>query len=412
MPKVSSPPDAIFGAKVPGPSMAARVFLSREASVFFVLVLLCVMMAFSSARGQFFSPRNLQQILLQVGLLSIFAIGETVVIITGGIDLSLGSLIAFSGMLLALTVNALDAHTNLFSTGAVLLALLITLFVCTGLGAWHSALIHRVRLPAFVVTLVSLLVLRSQSLIMNSHQQIPVDAKRFPLFDWLANGKIPEQAPLGLPVPILLLAVIAVAVHVILTRTRMGRYLYSVGSNEQATELSGVNVAGVKLFAYGISALLGGVAGVLYMGYGGQGDPTAGQSYELYAVAAAVVGGASLTGGQGSVPGTVLGACLLNTIRSVILLTLAQPDLWNDTVVGGVLMLAVLTTVFQGRDSRAFANRRNIWVFALLPAVWLAYRLIKIPFPAVELHPTAAFLLVIFVLLVVVYLLPQREKAS
>ncbi len=108
----------------------------------------------------------------------------------------------------------------------------------------------------------------------------------------------------------------------------------------------------------------------------------------------------------------MLGACLLNTIRSVILLTLAQPDLWNDTVVGGVLMLAVLTTVFQGRDSRAFANRRNIWVFALLPGTWLAYRLIKIPFPSLELHPTVAFLLVILVLLIVVYLLPQREKAS
>ncbi len=411
MPKVSSPPDAVSRASVPGPSMAARIFLSREASVFFVLVLLCVMMAFSPARGQFFSPRNLQQILLQVGLLSIFAIGETVVIITGGIDLSLGSLIAFSGMLLALTVNALDAHTSLFSAAAVLLAMLITLFVCTGLGAWHSALIHRVRLPAFVVTLVSLLVLRSQSLIMNSHQQIPVAAKRFPLFDWLANGKIPLPS-FELPVPVLLLAVIAIVVHIILTRTQMGRYLYSVGSNEQATELSGVSVAKVKFFAYGVSALLGGIAGVLYMGYGGQGDPTAGQSYELYAVAAAVVGGASLTGGQGSVPGTVLGACLLNTIRSVILLTLAQPDLWNDTVVGGVLMLAVLTTVFQGRDSRAFANRRNIWVFALLPGTWLAYRLLKVPFPSLELHPTVSFLLVILVLLIVVYLLPQREKAS
>lgn len=412
MPKVSNPPSALPATTLSGPSSTARILLSREASVIFVLIVLCVMMAASPARAQFFSPRNIQQILLQVGLLSIFAIGETVVIITGGIDLSLGSLIAFSGMLLALTVNALDAHTNLFPLGAVIAALLITLLVCVGLGAWHSALIHRVRLPAFVVTLVSLLVLRSQSLIMNSHQQIPVESRRFPLFDWLANGKIPSEAQMGLPVPVLLLAVIAVAVHIVLTRTRMGRYLYSVGSNEQATELSGVSVAKVKLFAYGISALLGGVAGVLYMGYGGQGDPTAGQSYELYAVAAAVVGGASLNGGQGSIPGTVLGACLLNTIRSVILLTLAQPDLWNDTVVGGVLMLAVLTTVFQSRDSRAFANRRNIWVFALLPAVWLLYRGAKVFIPALEMHPTVAFLFTILVLLIVIYLLPQREKET
>jgi ribose transport system permease protein len=350
MQKASSPPDSVSGKNNPGSAaMATRILMSREFSVFAVLFLLGLIMLISPVRGKFYDLRNVQQILLQVALLSIFAIGETIVIIAGGIDLSLGSLIAFSGMLLAYLVNTLGAH--LFDNLAVALAVLLTLFVSWLIGGVHTLLIHRVRLPAFVVTLVSLLVLRSQSLIMNHHQQIPVDTKRYPLFDWLANAKIPANSPFALPVPVILLVIIAVAAHVVLTRTRMGRYLYSVGSNEQATELSGVSVFRVKLFAYGVSALLGGIAGMLYMGYGGQGDPSAGNSYELDAVAAAVVGGASLSGGQGSVPGTVLGACLLNAIFSAILLTLDQPDIWRGTVVGGVLLFAVLATAFQQRNT-------------------------------------------------------------
>jgi len=351
MQKVSSPPDAGAATRAPGsPSLVTRILFSRETSVLAVLLILFLAMALSKVRGQFYSPGNLQQILLQVALLSIFAIGETIVIVAGGIDLSLGSLIAFAGMLLAFLVNALDAH--LFTGLAVVLSILLTLVASWAIGAWHTLLIHRIRLPAFVVTLVSLLVLRSQSLVMNHHQQIPVDSRKFPLFDWLANGKIPAHAQFGLPIPLLLLVVVAVAAHFTLTSTRMGRYIYSVGSNEQATELSGVNVFRVKLFAYGVSALLGGLAGILYMGYGGQGDPSAGNSYELDAVAAAVVGGASLSGGQGTILGTVFGACLLNAIFSAILLTLDQPDIWRGTVVGGILLLAVLATALQQRGRR------------------------------------------------------------
>ncbi len=327
-------------------SPLTQIIRSREFSVISVLILLCVGMLFTDQRSNFYSARNFQQNLLQISLLSIFAIGETIVIITGGIDLSLGSLIAFTGMLAALLTTTLDE--KMFTGAAIALAVLLTLLFSFGVGAWHTALIHKVRLPPFVVTLVSLLTLRSQSYIMRHHQQIPVSATKFPLFNELANGSV--TVPLthfAIPVPALILLVVAVAAHLILSRTTIGRYLYSVGSNEQATMLSGVNIFRVKLFAYGFAALLGGVAGLLYMGYGGQGDPSAGQSYELNAVAAAVVGGASLTGGQGSVMGTVIGACLLNAILSAILLTFSQPDLWSGTVVGGVLLLAVLTTAIQ-----------------------------------------------------------------
>jgi ribose transport system permease protein len=347
--KVSNPPESIpvSGATGPRKSFAAQILASRETSVLAVLLLLIVGMAFTSVRGNFFSPTNIQQMAFQVALLSIFAIGETIVIISGGIDLSLGSLIAFSGMMLAFLVNTLDSR--MFTGAAVVLAIGATFLASWLIGAVHTVLIQRVKLPAFVVTLTSLLVLRSQSLIMNHHQQIPVSQEHFPLFNYLTNGKLFADAKYAIPIPVILMIVVAVIAHLILAKTRMGRYLYSVGSNEQATLLSGVSVFKVKLFAYGTSALLGGLAGILYMGYGGQGDPSAGASYELDAVAAAVVGGASLSGGQGSVMGTVLGACLLNAILSVILLTLDQPDIWRGTIVGGVLLVAVLATAFQQR---------------------------------------------------------------
>jgi ribose transport system permease protein len=191
-------------------------------------------------------------------------------------------------------------------------------------------------------------VLRSQSLVMNHHQQIVISADKYHLFDYLANGHMFGRVP----VPVVLLVIIGIIMHLILSRTRMGRYVYSTGNNEQATQLSGVNVFRVKLFAYGMSALLGGLAGILWAGYGGQGDPQTGNAYELDAVAAAVVGGANLMGGQGSVVGTVLGACLLHAIFSAINLLLSEPSLWRGTVVGGVLLFAVLATAYQQKRSR------------------------------------------------------------
>lgn len=310
-----------------------------------VLVVLGLVLFFNPVRSTFYSQGNIQNLMLQIALLSTFAIGETIVIITGGIDLSLGSLIAFSGMMLAFSANGLAVHIHGF---AVPMAIVIAIVVSLAIGSIHATLIHRLRLPPFVVTLAALTILRSQSLLMN--KQLPIPVSDFPFLTYLANGRLFPHSAFPIPVPVAIVAVIAVAAHLLLTRSRIGRYVYSIGSNEQATKLSGVNVGRVKLFAYGASALLGGVAGILYAGYGGQGDPLSGGGYELNAVAASVIGGANLMGGQGSVVGTLLGACLLNVILSGINLTIANPSLWEGTVVGGVLLLAVLTTAFQQRN--------------------------------------------------------------
>ena len=324
-----------------------RVLGSREFAVVIVLALLCAAMYFTPFAGAFYSGRNLQNILRNLSLLAIFAIGETVVIITGGIELSLGSLIAFSGMVTAFALVRLDAHivTGVATVLSIVIALAVALFI----GAVHATLIHRLRLPPFVVTLASLLILRSQARVMND--QLPIPLAQYSGLLYLANGNLFDNSRLPIPIPLVILAVVAIVAGVLLGRTRMGRYVYSVGSNETATALSGVNVYYVKLFAYGMSGLLGGLAGVLWASYGGQGDPLAAQGYELDAVAAAVVGGASLSGGQGSVAGTVLGATLLYVIFSAINLSLSKPDLWRGTVVGGVLLFAVLVAAVQQRRS-------------------------------------------------------------
>lgn len=309
------------------------------------MALLCGLVAFTEAREPFYSAANIQNVLRHFSLLAVFAIGETVVIIAGGIDLSLGSLIAFSGMLMAAVAVSLSA--TVVDPVAVALGVLVALLVSLTVGAGHAAFIHRLRLPPFVVTLASLLILRSAARLINNRAQISI--QQFDGLRYLATGSLFAGTPLEVPVPLVILALVALAVSVALSRTRVGRYLYSVGCNEDATRLSGVSVFRVKCFAYGGSAVLGGLAGVLWAAYSGQGDPMIAEGWELDAVAASVVGGANLNGGQGSVVGTILGAALLHLVFSAINMTLTNPDLWRGAVVGGILLSAVLVTAVRSR---------------------------------------------------------------
>ena len=339
---MTAPPSALNESPKKG-NLGTYLQKYREFSVVAVLAIICILLYFSPAKDTFYTSGNMQNLLLQIALLSTFAIGETIVILTGGIDLSLGSLVGFGGMVLAWTAVALNGR--LYIGAAVGLAILATLVVTFFIGSIHSSLIHKLKLPPFVVTLASLTIFRSQALLMN--KQLPISVSDFPFLTNLANGQF-----LGIPLPVYIVGVIAVAMHLILSYTKTGRYVYSVGSNEQATQLSGINISRVKLFAYGTSAVLAGVAGILYAGYGGQGDPQSGGGYELDAVAAAVIGGANLRGGQGTVAGTLLGACLLKVILSGINLTISNPSLWEGSVVGGVLLLAVLVSAFQQRKQK------------------------------------------------------------
>jgi len=230
--------------------------------------------------------------------------------------------------------------------GAIAAALVLSLLI----GIIHAALIHHVRIPPFIVTLGSLSILRSLAQLMTNAMPIPTVGEGLASggLDFLVSGRV-----LGVPVSVWLLAILLVALELLMRRSREGRYLYSIGSNEEAARLSGVMVFRTKAVAYGLSALLAGVAGVLYVGYNGQGDPRSGSGYELNAIAAAVVGGCSLQGGQGTLLGAVIGAAILNVILNGINLIIQKnASLWEGTIVGSVVVLAVTLNVLGRRRER------------------------------------------------------------
>jgi len=328
----------------PAPRLSPLRWLgTAEGSVVIVLAALRLYMAVSggsAGMAQFAGGYNLANLARSISLQSIFAVGVLLVILTGGIDLSLGSLIAFVGMLLAVIMTRLaDSGTPVHQ--ATLIGIGAVLFFSLGLGLVHAVLIHHLRLPSFVVTLASMSILRSGAQLLNNAVPIPIE--RFQLVSWLGNGKVGFLlVPPVIPVALVVMLALAGAVALVLARTQVGRAVFAVGSNEEAARLSGLNVFRVRAFVYGACSLLGGIAGIFYAGYGNQGDPSGGIMFELNAISAAVIGGAALTGGRGSVLGTVLGATLLESILSAINFKLSNPTLWRGTVVGTVLLLAVV----------------------------------------------------------------------
>ncbi|HTE18197.1 MAG TPA: ABC transporter permease, partial [Armatimonadota bacterium] len=212
------------------------------------------------------------------------------------------------------------------------------------------------------VTLGSMSMLRSAALLFNNG--VPVPIEKFQFLIYLGNKKLYIAGTgLGLPVTTVILAVIALIMAAVMAGTGIGRRVYSVGSNEDASRLSGVDVFRVKVFVYCTCSLLAGLAGVLYAGYSQQGDPRSGAMFELNAISAAVIGGALLTGGRGSIVGTLLGAVLLGSIVSMINFRVGDPARWEGMVVGAVLLLAVIFNrlrqirFFENLWARAFGRR-------------------------------------------------------
>jgi len=294
---------------------------------------LLILISGEGPRESFLRPQNLQNLSRQVALLSIFAIGETFVVIAGGIDLSVGSLIAFSGVLTGMLM--VDANLPAFP------AILIVLAASMVVGVLHALLISRIGLQPFVATLGTMCILRGVSLLLTDSLPIPIVDEGF---TWLGNGR-----PAGIPTPVIVLAGVVFVTQIILRGTIHGKYIYALGSNEEATRLSGVHVDRVKIMAYAICSLLTGLAGVVFAAYARQGNPSSGMAYELNAIAASVIGGCSLTGGEGSILGTVLGATILSVILNGLNLVIRRnASLWEGVIVGTVVIVAVgLNTIRQ-----------------------------------------------------------------
>ncbi len=343
-----APPNAPSPLKPQAGGLKKSWWQAPEASVLLV-ILLVVLFMFVTGQPEkagtkgiwenFRGTDNIDNLLRSIGLQSIFAVGELLVIITGGIDLSVGSLIAFDGMIMGKVMTSMvNGGASVGTATAVGIVVVLAFSISLGLG--HAALIHYLKLPPFVVTLASMSILRTGALIVND--QLPITLQQFDLISYLGNKKLfIAGTGVGLPVPLLILLIVAAAVGLILIKTRIGRQVYAVGSNEEASRLSGVSVFKVRAFAYGSCSALAGVAAILFAGYSNQADPNAGPMFELNAVSAVVIGGAVLTGGRGTVIGTVLGAVLLELLLSVINFKVENANNWRGIIVGGVLLLAV-----------------------------------------------------------------------
>jgi ribose transport system permease protein len=280
----------------------------------------------------FLKPDNLLNIANQIAVIAIVAIGMTMVIITAGIDLSVGSLIALSAVVCTLLIRSLAGADHATPAGMVLCSL-AAIGTCALVGLFSGSMVTFFGIPSFIATLAIMLVASGLAFIASRGQsiyQVPDS------FIWLGRG-----STLGLPNAVLLMLLLYAAAHFLMTRMVLGRYLYAVGGNAEAARLSGVPVRRVLLFAYCACGALAGLGGILMASQLKSGSPTYGQMYELYVIAAVVVGGTSLAGGEGKVLGTLIGAFIIAVIQNGMNLTGVE-SYTQKVVLGLVILGAVL----------------------------------------------------------------------
>ena len=317
--------------------------MKKELGISVLLFLLCAVTAILNPK--FLSAVNLFNTANLIGLYGVFSLGLGLVIITGGIDLSVGSLCALTGVLLAMALT--EWHW------AWPLAAAMVLGISALLGLAHGILVTRGKLQPFIVTLCGLLIYRGLArFIAGDGTKGFSGAEGIEPLRHLASGKF-----LGMPMPFVILLVLAVVMWFVLHRSIYGRYLLAVGRNEQAARFSGINTPLVVASAYVIAALLTGVSGILIAFYTNSVGPSNhGNFYELYGIAAAVLGGCSLRGGEGSVVGIVIGTALLLVLQNLVNL-LGIPSSLNFAVMGAVVLFGVLADqILKNRSARKMAR--------------------------------------------------------
>jgi ribose transport system permease protein len=318
--------------------------MKKELGIFVLLLVLCGVTTAENPR--FLSQANLINTSNIIGLFGIFSIGLGMVIITGGIDLSVGSMLALNGILLAMALTEWHWPWPLAAAFAIAVPM--------ALGLAHGLLITRFKMQPFIVTLCGLLIYRgmAQYIAHNTTKGFG-NAAGFESFRNFAKGNI-----LGVPIPFVLLAIIAIVMWVVLHRSVYGRYLFAVGRNEEAARFSGINTKRIIASTYVLAGLLTGIAGVLFAFYTNSVSPsTHGSFYELYGIAAAVLGGCSLRGGEGSIIGIIIGTALLQVLQNLVNLLGIDSSL-NFAVMGGVVLVGVLADqILQNRAKKKLARQ-------------------------------------------------------
>ena len=280
-----------------------------------------------------------------LAFVAIIALGMTAAIITGGIDLSVGAVLALSGMVIGMSMN-----TGTPFWLAAPLALGVSLLV----GAFNGAMIAYVGMPPFVVTLGMLSIARSLAMVLSNNRMVyefgPDQAQLLTLGGGFISVGLPFLDPIRVPNPVLFLVVMTLIVGLAFRWTKWGRHLFAIGGNEQAANLTGVPVRRMKLSVYMFCSLCAGIAGILEVGWLGTITTSLGQGMELTVIAAAVIGGANLTGGVGTAFGAVVGAALIEVIRNSLIL-LGISTFWQGTFVGSFIIIAVLFDRLRTRTS-------------------------------------------------------------
>jgi ribose transport system permease protein len=297
--------------------------------------LIMIFVVFSLASPNFFQFSNIVGILLATAVNGVLALGVTFVIITAGIDLSVGTVMTLSAVMTGVFITNLGLPIPFGILGGLLTG---------GFAGWiNGTIIAKMKIPPFVSTLGMLYIAKGLALVISGLK--PIYFSDTPAFSQIAMGDI-----FGIPYAVLIFFGAAIIANIVLTKTILGRYTFALGSNEEATRLSGVNVHKWKTAIYALAGLYSGLAGVLIAARLNSAQPALGAGYELDAIAAVVIGGTSLSGGEGTILGTVIGAFIISVLTNGLRI-LSVPQEWQIVVTGGILILAVYADILRRRQS-------------------------------------------------------------
>jgi len=316
------------------------------------LLLICaifVIICFKTGKTHFYKIDNIINVARQISMITIVAIGMTFVIISAGIDLSVGAVVAFSGVIAAQTLVATGGNS--------FLAVVVGLLAGAAVGVFNGFIVANFKVPPFIVTLATMIGFRGLAFIRCKGRPVPIEG----IFLKIGEGEI-----LGIPIPIIIMLVVIVAGWFFANYTKWGRYIYALGGNEEASRLSGINIKFMKIFVFGISGLLAALAGIINAARLGSGDPKEGSLFELDAIAAAVVGGTSLSGGRGKIIGTVLGAIIIGVIKNGLDI-LGVESYTQMLIKGSVILAAVLIDqIRKDENSRDYFIRCIPWLVGII----------------------------------------------